>query len=63
MVTPRSNPLDSSSEVWYSEGMNEAMRIIREALSETHDSTHDEHCAYLKALLDAEAALIKAGAA
>jgi hypothetical protein len=42
--------------------MNEALRIIRAALGEVHDSPHGEHCAYLEALLDAEDALIKAGA-
>ena len=43
--------------------MNEALRIIRDALATVHDNAHDEHCAYLDALLDAEAALIEAGAA
>lgn len=42
--------------------MNEALRIIRNALDETHDDATGEHCAYLEALLDAEQALLEAGA-
>jgi hypothetical protein len=43
--------------------MNEALRIIRTALDEVHEDASEEHCAYLDALLDAEQALLDAGAA